>query len=95
MRPSMQLSAVSTPAAIWLWHWPVVMLSMKVRSLSRSAKARLSRKAPLAANFAGVVGVALGALATPFYTALALAVLGDLKVRKEGTDLEQRISATA
>jgi ABC-type long-subunit fatty acid transport system fused permease/ATPase subunit len=45
--------------------------------------------------FAEVVGVALGALATPFYGALALAVLGDLKVRKEGADLEQRISATA
>jgi hypothetical protein len=45
--------------------------------------------------FAEVVGVALGALATPFYGALALAVLGDLKVRKEGVDLEQRISATA
>jgi hypothetical protein len=44
--------------------------------------------------FAEVVGVALGALATPFYGALALAVLADLKVRKEGADLEQRISAT-
>ena len=39
--------------------------------------------------------VALGALVTPFYGALALAVLADLKVRKEGADLEQRISATA
>jgi hypothetical protein len=45
--------------------------------------------------FAEVVGVVLGALATPFYGALALAVLADLKVRKEGADLEQRISATA
>jgi hypothetical protein len=45
--------------------------------------------------FAAVVGVGLGALATPFYGALQLAVLGDLKVRKEGADLEQRISATA
>jgi hypothetical protein len=45
--------------------------------------------------FAEVVGVALGALVTPFYGALALAVLADLKVRKEGADLEQRISATA
>jgi hypothetical protein len=42
---------------------------------------------------AEVVGVALGALATPFYSALALAVLGDLKVRKEGDDLERRISS--
>ena len=50
MRPIMQLSAVSTPAAIWLCTGPVTMLSMKVRSLSRSAKARLSSKAPLAEN---------------------------------------------
>jgi hypothetical protein len=45
--------------------------------------------------FAEVIGIALGTLATPFYGALALAVLADLKVRKEGADLAQRISATA
>ena len=45
--------------------------------------------------FAQVIGIILGALATPFYGALALAVLADLKVRKEGADLAQRISATA
>jgi hypothetical protein len=44
---------------------------------------------------AEVIGVLLGALATPFLGALALAVLADLKVRKEGADLAQRISATA
>jgi hypothetical protein len=41
-----------------------------------------------------VIVVALGALVTPFYTALGLAVFGDLSVRKEGADLAQRISAT-
>jgi hypothetical protein len=45
--------------------------------------------------FAQVIGIILGAVATPFYAALALAVLADLKVRKEGADLAQRISATA
>jgi hypothetical protein len=45
--------------------------------------------------FAEVIGIVLGALATPFYGALQLAVLADLKVRKEGADLAQRISATA
>jgi hypothetical protein len=49
----------------------------------------------LVTAFGGVLGIALGAVATPFYGALALAVLGDLKVRKEGADLEQRISASA
>jgi hypothetical protein len=41
-----------------------------------------------------VVAVAVGALATPFYTALSLAILGDLSARKDGTDLAQRIAAT-
>jgi hypothetical protein len=42
-----------------------------------------------------VVVVLMGAFATPFYGALALAVLGDLSVRSEGSDLERRISAPA
>jgi hypothetical protein len=42
-----------------------------------------------------VVVVLLGAVATPFYWALALAVLGDLSARREGTDLAQRMSAPA
>jgi hypothetical protein len=37
------------------------------------------------------VVVLLGAVATPFYWALGLAVLGDLSVRREGTDLAQRM----
>jgi len=45
--------------------------------------------------FTQVIGVILGALATPFYAGLALAVLADLKIRKEGADLAQRISAPA
>jgi hypothetical protein len=40
-----------------------------------------------------VVMVFVGALATPFYSALGLAVLGDLSVRTEGADLAQRIAA--
>jgi hypothetical protein len=41
------------------------------------------------------VTVLLGAISTPFYVALALAVLGDLSVRKEGGDLAERISSPA
>jgi hypothetical protein len=48
----------------------------------------------LAAAATGVTIIALGAITTPFYTALGLAVFGDLTARKEGADLEQRISAT-
>jgi len=40
-----------------------------------------------------VVVVILGAIGTPFYSALALAVFGDLSARREGADLAQRISA--
>ncbi|HXO64379.1 MAG TPA: hypothetical protein VN882_06735 [Steroidobacteraceae bacterium] len=39
--------------------------------------------------------VILHAIVMPFYTALLLAVFGDLCVRKEGTDLAQRISVAA
>ncbi len=35
--------------------------------------------------------VALGAVAWPFYSALILALFGELQVRREGIDLEQRI----
>jgi hypothetical protein len=37
--------------------------------------------------------VILGSIGTPFYTALSLAVFGDLSVRKEGGDLATRISS--
>jgi len=42
-----------------------------------------------------VLVVVLSAIGTPFYWALALAVLGDLSARREGADLEQRLSAPA
>ncbi|GAC1456698.1 MAG: hypothetical protein PVSMB6_14750 [Steroidobacteraceae bacterium] len=47
----------------------------------------------ITAIMAAVV-VILGSVGTPFYTALALAVFGDLTVRKEGTDLAARISSS-
>jgi hypothetical protein len=50
--------------------------------------------AVVTAAFAVVV-VALVAFAVPFYMAVQLAVFGDLTARREGTDLAQRISATA
>src|SRR2546421_43500 len=42
-----------------------------------------------------VVVTLLGAVRTPFYSALVLAVLGDVSVRREGADLAQRLSAPA
>jgi hypothetical protein len=49
----------------------------------------------LIAATTGVIVVAVTALTIPMYTAALLAVFGDLTARKEGMDLEQRISATA
>jgi hypothetical protein len=49
----------------------------------------------LIAATAGVITVAVTALTTPYYTAMGLAVFGDLSARKEGADLEQRIAASA
>jgi hypothetical protein len=42
-----------------------------------------------------VVVTLLGAIVTPFYSALLLAVFGDLSVRREGADLAQRLAAPA
>lgn len=39
-----------------------------------------------------VMVVAMGAVATPFFAAFAIALFGDLQVRKEGSDLEQRMA---
>lgn len=50
--------------------------------------------AVIAAIWAATVAL-LGALISPFYSALVLAVFGDLSVRREGSDLAQRISAPA
>jgi Membrane domain of glycerophosphoryl diester phosphodiesterase len=47
----------------------------------------------LVAAAVGVITVAVGAVAGPYYSALGLAVFGDLVVRREGADLAQRISA--
>ena len=42
-----------------------------------------------------VVLIALGAVGTPFSGAILLAVYGDLKLRKEGTDLASRLAGVA
>jgi hypothetical protein len=48
-----------------------------------------------AATATTVVGALLQILIAPFYSALFLAMFGDLSVRREGIDLAQRISAPA
>jgi hypothetical protein len=43
----------------------------------------------------GVVYVVLGSLGLPFFSAVLLATYGELRVRKEGLDLEQRVASVA
>lgn len=49
----------------------------------------------LVAATTGAIVVAMSALTVPYYTAMGIAVLGELGARKEGADLEQRIAASA
>jgi hypothetical protein len=41
------------------------------------------------------VYVVLGSIGLPFFSAVLLATYGELKVRKEGLDLEQRVASVA
>jgi hypothetical protein len=43
----------------------------------------------------GVVYVVLGSIGLPFFTAVLLAAYGELKVRREGIDLERRVASIA
>jgi hypothetical protein len=43
----------------------------------------------------GVVYVVLGSIGLPFFAAVLLATYGDLKVRREGVDLEKRVASLA
>jgi membrane-anchored glycerophosphoryl diester phosphodiesterase (GDPDase) len=43
----------------------------------------------------GVVYVVLGSVGLPFFTAVLLAAYGELKVRREGIDLERRVATIA
>jgi hypothetical protein len=84
-----RLSVIYTVALIIL-----MVLYLVIAAIAGFIAGALGRgDVAIATASAEVVGVALGAVAIPFYTALALAVLGDLKVRKEGADLERRISS--
>jgi hypothetical protein len=43
----------------------------------------------------GVVYVVLGSIGLPFFTAVLLAAYGELRVRREGIDLERRVASIA
>jgi hypothetical protein len=86
----LRLSAIYTVAIFLL-----LVLYIVIGSLTGFLYAVLGKgDVALIAAGIGVVTVAAGALASPYYSALGLAVFGDLLVRKEGADLSQRIAAS-
>lgn len=85
----LRLTAIYTVALFLL-----LVLYVAVGSAAAFLSAVLGKgDVALMAAAVGVMTVLAGALASPYYSALALAVFGDLVVRKEGADLSQRISA--
>jgi hypothetical protein len=86
---ALRLAAINTVAVFLL-----LVLYTVVGALTAFLYAVFGRTdVALIAAALGVVTVAAGAVAAPFYSALGLAIFGDLVVRKEGADLSLRISA--
>jgi hypothetical protein len=86
----MRLTAIYTVALFLL-----LVLYVAVGAATAFLSAVLGKgDVALMAAAVGVMTVVAGALASPYYSALGLAVFGDLLVRKEGADLSQRISAS-
>jgi hypothetical protein len=86
----LRLSAIYTVAIFLLLVMYIVIASLTAFLYAVLGKGDVA----LIAAGIGVVTVAAGALASPYYSALGLAVFGDLVVRREGADLSQRISAS-
>jgi len=86
----LRLSAIYTVAIFLLLVMYIVIGSLTAFLYAVLGKGDVA----LIAAGIGVVTVAAGALASPYYSALGLAVFGDLVVRREGADLSQRISAS-
>jgi Membrane domain of glycerophosphoryl diester phosphodiesterase len=86
----LRLMAINTVALFLLFALYVVVGSLTAFMYAAFGRGDVA----LIAAAIGVVTVAAGAVATPYYSSVALAVYGDLRVRKEGADLSQRISAT-
>ncbi len=86
----LRIMAMNTVALFLLFALYVV-----VASLTAFLYAAFGRgDVVLIAAAMAVVTVAAGAVATPYYSSMALAIFGDLRARKEGADLSQRISAS-
>jgi hypothetical protein len=73
----------------------VVVVSILVGALITAIVSSLGAGITVSTSVFMEVATALGAVMAPFAGALLLAIFGDLRVRKEGTDLQQRIAGLA
>lgn len=69
----------------------VIVVSVLLGALIAAIVSSLGAGIPVMTSVFAEVANVLGAVTAPFAGALLLAVFGDLRVRKEGTDLKQRI----
>jgi hypothetical protein len=73
----------------------VVVVSILLGALITAIVSSLGAGITVSTSVFMEVATALGAVMAPFAGALLLATFGDLRVRKEGTDLQQRIAGLA
>jgi len=73
----------------------VIVVSILVGALITAIVSSLGAGITVSTSVFMEVATALGAVMAPFAGALLLATFGDLRVRKEGTDLQQRIAGLA
>lgn len=73
----------------------VIVVSMLVGALITAIVSSLGAGITVSSSVFMEVATALGAVMAPFAGALLLATFGDLRVRKEGTDLQQRVAGLA
>lgn len=73
----------------------VVVVAVLLGALVAAVVSSLGAGIPVMTSVFTEVANALGAVTAPFAGAMLLATFGDLRVRKEGTDLQQRIVGLA
>ena len=73
----------------------VIVVSVLLGALIAAIVSSLGAGIPVMTSVFAEVANVLGAVTAPFVGALLLATFADLRVRKEGTDLKQRIAGLA
>jgi hypothetical protein len=73
----------------------VIVVAVLVGALIAAIVSSLGAGIPVMTSVFTEVASALGAVTAPFAGAMLLATYGDLRVRKEGIDLQQRIVGLA